>query len=290
MRWRTSFGRTPRRAARRSWGGGLPRPLTMPSIDRARDYVYRHGEAWERALFGHLLDGRPYRELQGALLAFKNPDGGFGHGLEHDLRTPSSNPAQLELLLLLERSLGLEVRPLLAGTVAWLERMQGEDGRLANPSDLAEHPIAPWWLEWGGQFAPDSIVGNLARLGLATPKLRERTLRWVAAERTPESVRESAWLFMLYHEVDYFFGVDDHPNLERWRDDTTETVVRLAAAAPDEQRGTLLALAGNATLRERLPTHLLDRDLDLVAAAQQDDGSWHDQHGLPQWYPLPRAL
>ena len=258
----------------------------MVSIDAARDFVYRHGDLWERSLFGHLIDGRPNEEVRRALEAFKNPDGGFGHGLEHDLRSPNSNPAQLELLLIVNRSLGLEVKPLLGGTVAWLESVQEEDGSLGNPTTLDRHPSAPWWTEWGGQRVPESIVGNLARLGLATPRLLDRSRAWVEANVTLDAIRETEWLFMLYRPVDYFYGLTDDNDLDAYREVTAETLVALAAAAPPEQYGTLLGLLTHPDLVPHVPEQLIDRDLDHLERGQQPGGNWQDQHQLTQWYPL----
>ena len=112
------------------------------SLDRARDYVFSNGLPWERALFSWHFDDGPLETLHRCLLCYKNPDGGWGHGLELDLKAPVSHPAALEYLLSMLHYHEIPVGSLLDGTVAWLERQQGPDGELRNPANLAHWPIA----------------------------------------------------------------------------------------------------------------------------------------------------
>ena len=120
------------------------------SLDRARDYVFTHGMPWERALFSWRFDDGPLEHLQRCLLCYKNADGGWGHGLEHDLKAPLSHPAALEYLLGVLRYHDIPVGTLLDGTVAWLERQQLA-GRLAAQPDGA------------GQVAAGAVVDGVGR-------------------------------------------------------------------------------------------------------------------------------
>ena len=66
------------------------------SLRKARDYVFTNGVLMERALFSYLLEDGSLEHLHTCLRAYKNPDNGWGHGLEHDLKAPASNPAICE--------------------------------------------------------------------------------------------------------------------------------------------------------------------------------------------------
>ena len=255
------------------------------SVDKARAFVYGHGVLWERALFGWLFDGRPLSHVQQCLRGYKNADGGWGHGLEHDLKCPDSNPLALEFLLAVNRDTGLPVSDLLDGTVAWVEANRAPDGSLVNPPTTRDYPIAPWWQETGGQTIPDAITGHLIRLGLCSPGLAESTRRWVQAHVTPETIRANEWLFMAYHAVDYFLNVTDFPDLETYRRATLDNVIACAQAAPDDQASVLFQFAPTpeSVVARALPEGLLARKLDILAGAQREDGAWADEHGLPQW-------
>lgn len=256
--------------------------------DKARDFVYRHGTLLERALFAWLFEGGSLERLHQIIRCYKNPDGGFGHGLEHDLKAPQSNPLALEYLLGLMKRAGVPAGTLLAGTARWVETQMDGRGNLRNPTETRAYPLAPWWREAGGQTMPDSIVGNLIYFGCARPSLIEKTKAWAIANYTPEKVRENKWLFMAYHAFDFFFAIDDLPDLKAFRTATVDNIVACASAAPEEQYDSLFVFAPmpDSLIARALPAGLTDRFLDALAKGQCAEGHWLDQHNLPQWYPM----
>lgn len=264
----------------------------MMAIDRgkARDFVYSNGTLWERALWGWMFDKRSVGMLHGALFAHKNPDCGYGHALEHDIRTPDSHPLALEYLLSILVFFELPVGNLLDGTAHWLEGVQQDDGTLAQPASLFAYPHAPWWsaADMGGQQEPDSIVGNLTKLGFATPQLVETTRQWVQQKRTLDNIAQFDWLFMCYHLYDYFFNVAEFPNLSTHQQATIEAIIRCTKQAKDEQLNALFNYMPrpDAPLAQHIPKHLLDKALDILSTGQHEDGSWHDEHNLRQWFPM----
>ncbi len=70
----------------------------MISLENARCFIHAHGNLWERALWDYLFDGGTADRVQRILSGYKNKDGGFGHGLEHDIKAPMSNPLMVEFL------------------------------------------------------------------------------------------------------------------------------------------------------------------------------------------------
>ena len=257
------------------------------SLQKARDFVFANGILMERALFSYLLDDGSLAHLHACLLAYKNPDGGWGHGLEHDLKTPESNPLALEYLLGILCRYDIPVGNLLDGTPEWVEAAQQDDGTLRNPPGLRDYPIAPWWNEWGGQTKPDSIVGHLTQLGLVTPKLTETTRRWVQANHSFETITANEWLFMGYHAFDYFMNVGDFPDVEHYRAAVIQNLVDRAAQMPAKQYYDLFYFAPipDTQLAQALPDGFIDRCLDYFEATQREDGGWDDQHGLAHWQP-----
>ena len=103
-----------------------------------------------------------------------------------------------------------------------------------------------------------------------------------------QKVMENEWLFMAYHAFDFFFVVDDLPKLADFQQATVDNIVACAIAAPENQYDSLFAFAPapDSMIARALPDGLLDRCLDSLADAQQDEGHWLDQHNLPQWYPM----
>ena len=77
--------------------------MDADAFARARDYVYSQGRLLDRRRFGARFEGQDPTGVERAVLAHRNPDGGFAHGLEPDTRTPNSQPLDtwiaLELLV-----------------------------------------------------------------------------------------------------------------------------------------------------------------------------------------------
>ena len=261
----------------------------MPvSVDKAREYVFTNGCLWERALFSYLFDDGLLDRIHQCLLCYKNLDGGWGHGLELDARAPQSHPAALEYLLTVIRDFDLPVGVLFDGTALWLEQQRNEDGSLRNPPELFDYPLAPWWREWGGQKQPDSIVGNLTKLGLVTPSLADTTRQWAQANHTLDSIKANEWLFMAYHAFDYFMNVDDFPNVEGYRAAVIENIAACAEKAPEKQHFVLFHFAPtpDSVVAQALPESLLERFLHTLETTQRDDGGWSDEHNLKHWQPI----
>lgn len=261
----------------------------MVDIPRARCYIHAHGNLWERALWDYLFADGSLERVLACLLPYKNPDGGWGHGLEHDIKAPLSNPLMLEFLLSMMRDTGLSPGPLLEGTPDWLASIQQEDGSLSNPPGLAEYPRAQWWEE--GQTIPDSITGNLLKHGLCPPSVREKTRAWVLANLSLDKILENNWLFMAYHPFDYYFNEDAFPEVEKYREATLENIYN--TALEHEKKGEThklfpffqFASGPESLIARNAPRGLVDRILDYLQDAQREDGGWDDEHGLEYWQP-----
>ena len=261
----------------------------MPlDFEKARSVVHQNGTLFERAIFAWLFENGSAERVRQIASCYKNPDNGFGHGLEHDIRAPMSNPLALEYLLGVMRHTGLQAGNLLDGSAHWVESQMDEAGNLRVPAGVRDYPMAPWWIESGGQTMPDSIVGNLIHFGCATSSLIEKTKAWAAAYHTPDSIRENNWLFMAYHAFDFFFAIDDFPQLDLMREAAIDNIVALAKSLPDNQRDSLFAFAPtpDSIVAKALPASVLSRCLDHLDTSQQPEGNWIDQHNLPQWYAM----
>jgi hypothetical protein len=261
----------------------------MISIENARSFVHAHGVLWERALWDYLFDQGPIERVHQCLSCYKNEDGGWGHGLEHDIKSPLSNPLMLEFLLSVIRDTGIHPGTLLDNTPAWLESVQNPDGTLGNPPGLLDYPYAQWWES--GQNKPDSITGNLIKLNLCPPSVKEKTRDWVLENLTLEKIRSNNWLFMTYHAYDYFFNVDDFPQLEKYQTATMDNIYTCALG--HEEQGEMNKLFPffkyaadlESPVAKDAPAGLVDRILDHLGSSQREDGGWDDEHGLVYWQP-----
>ena len=275
------------------------------SLDRARDFVYQHGALWERALFAQLFEGGDRRRTLDCLAVHQNADGGWGHALEHDVRTPASNAVVAEFALGLMREFDLADADLLAATARRCASAQTESGDFVLGDEFHGYPRAPWW-QGAHRWPPTAIAGRLAALGAAPPELLARARTWV--ERTPQPPSDAwplaglsldnlraldaeTWRYGLYHYADYFLLVDDsqlptgRSSPAEWRAAITAKAVEVAEAQEDAE----CALGWGSTPAFPagvMPKHLVERRRASLATGQQEDGGWGDAHGLPQWRPL----
>jgi hypothetical protein len=256
------------------------------SFSKARDFVYQHGTLWERALFAHLFEQGSRERVLRCLAPCQNDDGGWGHAVEHDIRTPASHAVAVEYALGVLAEFKLANPESVARTAAWCEASQAESGEFSIGEAFHRYPRAGWWQEVTS-WPPDAITGRLAALGAAPPRLRERTARWVAQHLTLEELRGldlESWRYRLYHYADYFFNVEA-PDAAGWREAIQEKVVELARAQPDAECalgwGWTAALPAGA-----IPRELVEKRLTVLASSQEEDGGWPDPHGLLQWRPM----
>jgi hypothetical protein len=97
--------------------------MTMSTIsvdvDRAAEFLWRHARLLERRRFAHRFDRPDADGVAAAVLAYRNPDGGFGQVLEPDCRTPHSQPQATRLALGALADVGRLDPKVAEGAAAW---------------------------------------------------------------------------------------------------------------------------------------------------------------------------
>src|SRR5438034_9225504 len=118
----------------------------VASFERARELVYRSGRVLEQRLFESLFDGVGPEGVVSAVLAYRNADGGFGHGLEPDKLAPQSQPLDVQFALQRLTEAGADARELGAAACDFLEIVADERGLvpIVLPS-VADYPRAGHW-------------------------------------------------------------------------------------------------------------------------------------------------
>ena len=73
--------------------------MTIPDVEAASRFLASSGRVLDRRRFELLFLGGEPGPVRDAIAAYRNPDSGFGHGLEPDGRTPASQPFAVEVAL-----------------------------------------------------------------------------------------------------------------------------------------------------------------------------------------------
>jgi hypothetical protein len=260
-------------------------------IAAARAFISANARIVERRLAEFHLDGD---ETAGTaaiagLEAYRNGDGGFGHGLEPDALAPDSQPlavdSAFDILDAVARSTtdpSTRTRAAEAArvTMPYLDGVSSSDGGLSIvfPS-VAAHPRAEHWGD--GVFAPGlnptgKIVAVARALGVEHPWLDRAAAFCRAAIDTPGSVGDahSAICVLPFLETD-----TDRDWAVRAYDDLRSRITGLPLfkemPGPDYGLSPLDFAPSPQSPRRGFFTDVsIAAHLDDLAAAQHDDGGW----------------
>src|SRR3954451_11218389 len=103
-------------------------PMLSPDLDAAERFLAAHGRVLDRRRFERLFRDREPDFVRDAVPAHRTPDGGLGHALEPDGRSPGSQPAAMAIALRVLHEADAWDAELLAGALDWLERTAPAEG------------------------------------------------------------------------------------------------------------------------------------------------------------------
>lgn len=273
--------------------------LTQSAFQRAKTFVLEQGRGFDRALLEfHFEDGTADRVLA-ALAAYQNDDGGFGHGLEPDLRTSASSVIATTVAFQNFRSLAVPMdHPMVRKGLAYLLDTFDESRQVwpIIPPEVEEAPHAPWWDYAGseagfGGFLVNprvEIVGYLHDYRAAAPaELLEAVTTAVFAHL--DSLPDE----MEMHDLICFVSLAETASLPQSdRDRIWQKIAKAAehgvAREPEQLTGYVLkplyvVSSPDAPLAEQFAEEVA-MNLDFEIEQQGADGawspnfSWGDQH------------
>ena len=129
-----------------------------------------------RRRFERLFSGGDPAPVRDAVAAFRNSDGGFGHALEPDRRTPASQPPAVAMALRTLDEADAWDEELVAGACEWLAANAPTEGGASFVEPTLEGwPNAPWWEAEEGRPASLYTTGDIA----ATLLARQVKHRWL---------------------------------------------------------------------------------------------------------------
>src|SRR5690242_2363253 len=120
--------------------------MTNDRVTRAEQFVWLNGRLLDRHRFAYHFTGGSSEQLLAALRPYQNPDGGFGHGLEPDIRAPVSQPQPVELALWVLAEVDGYGDPMVSRILDYLPTVTTAEGGVpfTLPS-VNPYPHGPWW-------------------------------------------------------------------------------------------------------------------------------------------------
>lgn len=248
---------------------------------RARAFVLGNARLLERRRFELSFDGGRAEAVLAALMAYRNPDGGFGSGLEPDKRDAASQPVDAQVALEVMDEAGLWPAGLTGPLCEWLSCIACPDGGLPFVLPSVESaPHAPWWGAEAGRASDlnptAAVVGLLLKAGAEHPWLsRAVDYCWRAIEGGPE-----AKFHTLMPAVTFLRQAPDRARAARGLARLREIIcdgdlVELEPDAAGYVKGPLdWAPAPGAPLRILFSDEVIAAHLRALGARQQADGGW----------------
>lgn len=251
----------------------------MPvNIDAAERFVLASARLLDRHRLAVLLHGASVTPVLQALRAYRNVDGGFGHALEPDVRSPESEPAATLHALEVLAEIGALDDPMVADAAAWIGTITDPDGGVpfVLPS-AADHPHAPWMVpSAGGSHLTFAISARLWEAGSSVSWLRRAT-EWCWAKLEASDELSGYWVKF---SLDFLDNVPDQKRaaaaIERLRPQLGADGSLPVPGGTEDERLTPLALSPRPDRRSRalFTDDQLEADLELLEQGQQDDGGW----------------
>jgi hypothetical protein len=247
-------------------------------LDSAEWFMLDTARLLDRHRLAVLLHDGPVGAVLDALRVYRNPDGGFGHALEPDVRDPASQPAATLHALEVLAEVGALDDPMVAGAAAWSARISRSDGALPFVLPTASgRPHAPWMSPSGdASFLTFAFVGLFSEAASREPWLETATeWSWSRVEH-PDDL-EAYWVKFALEFLD---RVPDEERalaaIEGLRPKLgADGTIGVPGGTADE-RLTPLTLSPHPGRRSRtlFTADEIEADLDRLEQGQREDGGW----------------
>ncbi len=145
----------------------------------AENFIWSAARLVDRHRYSMLFADGPSGPVVDALRGYRNPDGGFGHALEPDLRGPGSQPAPTLYALEILNEAGAADGELARDARGWIALVAEPDGGI--PSVLPgfeNYPHAPWFQPGPGSVLTLGLVAALHAGGVTDDAWLERATNW----------------------------------------------------------------------------------------------------------------
>jgi hypothetical protein len=261
----------------------------MIDIAKASEFMRTNARLLDRRRFELLFASGSAEAVLAALSAYANRDGGFGYGLEPDLRSASSQPGGALHAFEVLQDIAPETSSLGVRLCDWLDSVSFDDGSLPFAFAIEDGGgSAPFWVNADRSepslFITTAVAGVAHRVAEGDPavaahpwleSVTEYCLTAIAATKDPPFA--IAFRFILQ----FLDAIHDK------RSEAPGELARLGAMLPES--GTLPVVGGSEgekltpldisgvpdrPLRDLFPPKAVSEDLDDLAAGQSSDGGW----------------
>jgi hypothetical protein len=269
---------------------------TTVDLAAAVDFMAGHSRLLDRHRLALLLGTGPAAAALAALAAYGNPDGGYGWGLEPDLRSATSQPGAALHAFEVFADVAPATDPAAARLCDWLGSIALPDGGLPFALPFPDTAAsAVWWAQAPQDTSSLQITAIVAALAhrvarhdavvAAHPWLAGATAYCLDAARRAAAAPEAPHALVLAFTLRFLDAVHDTEpeaaqvlaGLRRFV--PADGIVPVAGGTPEEAIRPLdVAPEPDRPVRALFAPDVVDAELRRLAAGQQPDGGWRVEY------------
>lgn len=256
--------------------------LTTAARQRAVDFIEANGTNLLRELYAFHFTGGSKSNVVAALGHYQNADGGFGHGLEADLRTRNSSVIATTVGLQILSETGAWDAPLVAPALRFLSERYSDRNWQLITEDCNDAPFAPWWKYASpadtSAFTPNPSVEVLSYL--ITWCAMGKSTRFALLDRAIDHIASNE---LEMHDLLCYLRLYDNPKLpENYRRELLPHLLSQAFALVKVERHDWeeygltplsVVFSPDSPLADFFGP-AIDENLDYLIERQGADGSW----------------
>jgi hypothetical protein len=265
--------------------------FSQAAFERAKNYLYTNGRILDQRRYEYHFEGGSHAAVVEALAAFQNEDGGFGRGLEPDLRTMASSVIATSTAFGILREIGASARKpaVQLGVQYLLDTYDKEKGVWPIiPPEVEDAPHAWWWSyedsekNFGGFLVNPraAVAGHLQHYSsLVRPDFLAKVKTAVLEQL--DSFSDSIAL----HDFDCYLGLAEADGLAKA--EQQRIVAKLVQLLPNSLemdrdkwaagevfKPLVVAPRPDSVLSGAVDDELVQENLDIEIDGQLENGSW----------------
>jgi hypothetical protein len=258
-------------------------------VAAAHDFMATHARVLDRRRFELQNGGTDASAALAALDGYRNSDGGYGWGLEADLRSPESQPGAAAHAFEVFEDIAPATALQAAALCDWLDSISLPDGGLpmALPSSI-NAGSAPWWREADPSVSSPQITLVTAaaaqRVAGYDPAVAghpwlERATRYGLT--AIDAIHEAPFAYVLAFSLRFLDAVHEirpeAPALLRRLGSfiPANGLIPVTGGTENEMLRPLdIAPYPDRPVRDLFATDVISADLERLAGEQQEDGGW----------------
>ena len=277
--------------------------LSKQNFKKARDFILTNARMIERRLFHYYFENQDPKGIYHAIYAYRNSDGGFGHGMEPDTASPESQPLFTIMAMETLDEVGLlNTEQIESDFLPYFESIITQQGGVPWMfKPISDYPCEPHFKlvkEWAALSTTAPLLGMLEKYNVQRTWMEKaESFVWSEFERILDKhvfcyLCVPRWLFFLKHSKN---KAKAEQMISRLKHSIIENNV-LCNDTSDEGWGLYqkphslnYAPHPNSLLSDLFSEDQINSDLTTLIQKQKEDGRWDTWYGISEGTKLEWA-